>query len=61
MIIVSFIIGLLLAIYVYLSWNFDYWIRRGIQSPKAKLLLGNLPNAILRKESLVADFGKLYE
>lgn len=51
----------MLGVYLYLSWNFDYWTKRGVKSPKAKLLLGNLPNAVLRKESLVTDYGKLYE
>lgn len=54
------ILALVLLIYVYLTWNFDYWSKRGVPSAKAKVLLGNLPNIILRKKNLKYDFDKIY-
>jgi hypothetical protein len=60
MIFLYIILALALAVYVYLTWNFDYWSKLGVPSPKAKVLLGNLPNILLRKEHLTYDFDKLY-
>ncbi|XP_070494179.1 probable cytochrome P450 28a5 [Chironomus tepperi] len=48
-------------IYTYLVWNFSYWAKRRVQSPKARVLLGNLPNGILRNKNVVYDFEKIYK
>ncbi|CAG9805403.1 unnamed protein product [Chironomus riparius] len=47
-------------LYLYLIWNFSYWSKRRVPSPKAKVLLGDLPNGILRKENMAYDFERLY-
>ena len=54
------IIGLALALYVYLTWNFDYWSKLGVPSPRPRVLLGNLPSILLRKRHLTYDFDKIY-
>lgn len=60
-----FILGALVlivsSVYYYLTYNFDYWWKNNVPSAKAKILLGNLPNVLLRKEHLVYDFEKLYK
>lgn len=60
MIFLFIVLGLVLIIYLYLTWNFDYWSKRGVPSAKAKVLLGNLPNSMLGKEHFSSDFDKLY-
>ena len=60
MIFLYLIIGALLLLYVYLTWNFDYWSKRGVPSAKAKILFGNLPSVITRKTHMTSDFDKLY-
>lgn len=61
MILICLLLGLVLVAYVYLTWNFDYWAKRGVVSAKARLVLGNLPNLLLRREHITYDFDRLYE
>lgn len=61
MFIICGLIGLVVAFYIYLTWNYDYWVKRGVSSPKPKVLLGNLPNAVSRKEHVTYDLCKIYE
>ncbi|CAO1411536.1 unnamed protein product [Diamesa serratosioi] len=61
MITLYLLIGLLLALYVYLTWNFDYWTKRGVTQAKTRVLLGSLPNIILRKEHLTEDLDRIYK
>lgn len=60
MIFLYLILAVILLLYVFFTWNFDYWSKRGVPSAKATILLGNLPNAILRREHLTYDFDKIY-
>ncbi|KAL7036966.1 hypothetical protein ACKWTF_009019 [Chironomus riparius] len=56
-----FILVLLLSlVYIYLTWNFDYWTKRGVLSLKARVLLGDLPNGLLKTENVIYDIGKIY-
>lgn len=54
------ILGVVLAVYFYLTWNFDYWAKLGVPSTKARILLGDLPNTLLRRKHVAYDFEKLY-
>ncbi|CAO1400894.1 unnamed protein product [Diamesa hyperborea] len=54
------IVSVLLGIYLYLSWNFNYWAKRGVVSPKPRIILGSLPNVIQRKENVIYDIEKIY-
>lgn len=38
-----FILFLTIFLYIYLTWNFNYWKKRGVCSPKPKLFHGNYP------------------
>ncbi|CAG9805404.1 unnamed protein product [Chironomus riparius] len=54
------IVAIVVLLYVYLTWNFDYWFKRGVPAPKARVLLGDLPNGLTRKENVVYDIEKIY-
>jgi cytochrome P450 family 28 len=58
---VLLIVLVIVLVYVYLTWNFDYWFKRGVPAPKAKVLLGDLPNGLTRKENVVYDIEKIYK
>lgn len=59
--ILSVIVGLLLLIYVFLTWNFNYWKERGIKSPKPKPFVGNFPSVFTQKQHLAMDVKEIYE
>ncbi|CAO1400883.1 unnamed protein product [Diamesa hyperborea] len=61
MITLCLVIGLLLALYVYLTWNFDYWTKRGVTQAKARIMLGSLPSLVLRKDHITYDLDKIYK
>lgn len=46
--------------YIFLTWNFNYWKKRGIIGPKPKVLFGNTPNVILQKRSVLLDIQEIY-
>lgn len=52
---VSYLFGLfflVLSLYLYLTWNFDYWKRRHIAGPRPRLYVGTFPKtAMLDKNS----------
>lgn len=58
---VFLLVAIIVLVYVYLTWNFDYWFKRGVPSPKATVLLGDLPNGMLRKENVTYDIAKIYK
>ncbi|CAO1400873.1 unnamed protein product [Diamesa hyperborea] len=61
MITLYLLIGVLLALYVYMTWNFGYWTKRGVTQAKTRLVLGSLPSLILRKEHTTYDLDKIYK
>lgn len=42
----------ILLLYVYLTWNNNYWKKRGIQSDEPKLIFGSLKDSFFMKRSL---------
>lgn len=58
---VFLIVAIIVLVYVYLTWNFDYWFKRGVPAPKATVLLGDLPNGLLRKKNVTYDMAKIYK
>ncbi|CAD7092574.1 unnamed protein product [Hermetia illucens] len=52
------LIGTLL--YLFLTFNFNYWKKRGVLGPKPRLLLGNIPNIVLRKRNFQYDIIDIY-
>lgn len=61
MIAVYLIIAIIVLFYVFMTWNFNYWSKRGVPGPKAIILLGDLPNGIFRKEHVAYDFKRIYK
>lgn len=61
MIFIILIVIVVILLYVYLTWNFDYWAKRGVLSPKTKILLGDLPSGLLRNVHAAYDIQKIYE
>jgi cytochrome P450 family 28 len=61
MIFIFLILAIVALLYVYLTWNFDYWSKRGIPAPKAKVFFGDLPNGLTRKKNVIYDFEVLYK
>lgn len=55
--ILAAVIGLL---YFYLTWNNDYWTKRGVKSDKPKLLFGSLRDMFLMKKSMGEIFTDIY-
>ncbi|KAL7036967.1 hypothetical protein ACKWTF_009020 [Chironomus riparius] len=61
MIFIFLMLAIIALLYVYLTWNFDYWTKRGIPAPKAKVLFGDLPNGLTRKKHVAYDIQVLYD
>ncbi|XP_065365373.1 probable cytochrome P450 28c1 [Calliphora vicina] len=56
-----FLITIVLLIYYFLTWNFDYWLKKKVKGPKPKPLLGNFPNLLLRKQHFGDDLNDIYK
>lgn len=61
MIFIFLVAIVVVLLYVYLTWNFNYWSKRGVPGPKATVLLGDMPNGILRKKNVYYDVQKIYK
>ncbi|GAB0098876.1 Cytochrome P450 [Sergentomyia squamirostris] len=53
--------GLGILFYVFMTWHFDYWRKRGIPGPTPRFLFGNAPSFITQKEYIAYDYDKLYK
>lgn len=55
MVLVTFLFGIfffVLSLYLYLTWNFEYWKRRGVAGPRPRPFVGTFPKtALLDKNS----------
>ncbi|XP_055681613.1 probable cytochrome P450 28d1 [Lutzomyia longipalpis] len=49
------------GIYFFLKWNYNYWEKRGIPSPKPGLFVGNFPGAVKQKVHIIYEMQKIYE
>nr|NP_001351649.1 probable cytochrome P450 28a5 [Aedes albopictus] len=52
--------GIITAIYLFLSWNFNYWKKLNVAGPKPSLLFGNLPNVLMQKQHIFYEYQKIY-
>lgn len=39
------VIAFLVSLYIYFTWNFDYWKKRGVAGPRPIPFLGNYPKS----------------
>ncbi|KAM7349838.1 putative cytochrome P450 28d1 [Cochliomyia hominivorax] len=54
------ILSLAVGFYIYLIWNFDYWIKRKIPGPKPRALYGTFPGTIDGKRNFIYDLDEIY-
>ncbi|XP_011296124.1 probable cytochrome P450 28d1 [Musca domestica] len=51
----------LVGLYVYLTWHFDHWRKRGIPGPSPQVLVGTFPGTVLGNRSLIYDLDDIYK
>ncbi|XP_030377489.1 probable cytochrome P450 28a5 [Scaptodrosophila lebanonensis] len=53
---------LLLAalVYIYMTWGFNHWQKRGVPGPKPKAFTGNYPNLYTMKRHAIYDIQDIY-
>lgn len=51
-----------LAFYLYLTWNFDYWERRGVAGPTPRPYVGTFPKTALfdKKSNYIQETTEIY-
>ncbi|XP_016983314.2 uncharacterized protein LOC108047584 [Drosophila rhopaloa] len=55
------IVGFLALVYVFLTWNFDYWRKRGIQTATSWPFVGSFPSIFTRKRNMAYDIDDIYQ
>ncbi|ALC48654.1 Cyp28a5, partial [Drosophila busckii] len=60
---ITLVLGLLLlgVFYVFMTWNFDYWRKRGVPGPKPNLFTGNYPHMYTMKRHASYDLEDIYK
>nr|ARG41845.1 cytochrome P450 CYP3074A1 [Bactrocera dorsalis] len=58
--IVFFLHIILLPIYLYLTWNFNYWRKRGLHNALPLTLFGSFPSILTRNRNLLYEIDRLY-
>lgn len=58
--IIVFALILFISLYIYLSWHFDYWIKRKIPGPKPRVLYGTFPGTINGERNFIYDLDEIY-
>ena len=51
----------ILFVYHFLTWNFNYWLKKNVKGPKPKPLLGTFPNLLLRQQHFADDLNNIYK
>ncbi|XP_039502317.1 probable cytochrome P450 28d2 isoform X1 [Drosophila santomea] len=60
----TFLVGvltLLVLVYVFLTWNFNYWKKRGIRTASTWPFVGSFPSIFTRKRNIAYDIDDIYE
>lgn len=47
--------------YNYLTWNYDFWKKRGVKGPKPKLITGNLGGVLIGIKSIADNTKQIYD
>lgn len=50
----------LAVVYLFLTWEFNFWVKQGVKGPKPKLLLGNIPYLLTQKRHMVYNYDQIY-
>lgn len=51
---------ILLPTYIYLTWNFNYWQKRGLRSALPLTILGSFPSILTRSRNLLYEIDVIY-
>lgn len=57
---ITLVVSTVVAIYVYLTWNFGYWKKRNVPGPDPLPFLGSFPSLILRNRTVMKEMDKIY-
>ncbi|KAH8270789.1 hypothetical protein KR018_002533 [Drosophila ironensis] len=62
MILITLVLGLIVAglLYVVMIWNYDYWRKRQVPGPRPNFLTGNYPNLFSMKQNVIYDLKDIY-
>ncbi|SPP79523.1 blast:TBC1 domain family member 19 [Drosophila guanche] len=52
--------ALVALIYIFLTWNFSYWHKRGIKTAKAWPFVGSFPSVFTQKRNMAYDIDDIY-
>lgn len=55
------LLALVALVYIFLTWNFNYWKKHGVNGPKPEIIFGNLPSAFTKKRHFMYDIWDIYE
>ncbi|EDW88952.2 uncharacterized protein Dyak_GE25311 [Drosophila yakuba] len=55
------IAGFLVLVYVFLTWNFDYWRKRGIETAESWPFVGSFPSMFTKKRNVAYDIDDIYQ
>jgi len=55
------VLTLLVLVYVFLTWNFNYWRKRGIKTAPTWPFVGSFPSIFTRKRNIAYDIDDIYE
>lgn len=61
LLIAAFISVFLASIYIYLSWNLNYWTKRNVKGPRPALIFGNVPSLVKKHRHMALDMQEIYE
>lgn len=55
------ILCVLVILYAYLVWNFNYWKKRRVPGPKPVTLMGSFPGTFFQKKHIVDEIHEIYK
>lgn len=57
----TLIICLIAVLYLYLTWHFDYWTKRGIPGPNPLPFYGSFKSTVTGKQNLTYGMDDIYK
>lgn len=55
------VLTIFVLLYLFLTWNFNYWTKQGVPGPKPTVLIGSFPGVFTQKENIVYDIDRIYK
>lgn len=52
---------ILAALYLFFTWNFNYWKNVGVTGPQPRILFGNLPSILTKKRHVFYEYLQIYK